>query len=389
MAARLNATVRQGGGRRRLAALGLVVGVVAIHGCLAEAVGDLESDLRAKAQLPARIEVAYVREMALEAPPAPAAGRLVRPAEPKRVKTVEQAASAPDVAEVTEAVPKPSPEAVNEAASEVATAAGNEAPKEPAKEASAAASSAELALAASGPLAAASSPAGAASGVPFDWPESTRLSYTLTGNYQGEIHGSAQVEWIRVGSRYQVHLDVTVGLAIAPLMTRRMSSQGDITEAGLAPSRYDQYTRLAFNEPRSATLHFEPAEVVLANGQRTERWPGVQDTASQFVQLTWLFGTQPERLRTGKSVEIPLALPRKIDLWAYDVLEEETLYTPFGAVQAVHLKPRREARAGGDMTAEIWFAPHLRHLPVRIRIHQDAETFVDLMISRRPQLAAR
>ena len=32
-----------------------------------------------------------------------------------------------------------------------------------------------------------------------------------------------------------------------------------------------------------------------------------------------------------------------------------------------------------------WFAPSLQYLPVRIRIRQDAEVFVDLMIEKLPQ----
>ena len=42
-----------------------------------------------------------------------------------------------------------------------------------------------------------------------------------------------------------------------------------------------------------------------------------------------------------------------------------------------------------DLTAEIWFAPQLRYLPVRIRVEQDPQTFVDLVIARKPELASR
>ena len=70
------------------------------------------------------------------------------------------------------------------------------------------------------------------------------------------------------------------------------------------------------------------------------------------------------------------------------VREAETLYTPFGAVEAFHLQPRRITRPGGDLTAEIWFAPSLAYLPARIRIRQDADTYIDLMLRRKPQLAA-
>jgi hypothetical protein len=197
------------------------------------------------------------------------------------------------------------------------------------------------------------------------------------------------VEWVRVDTRYQVHLDVTVGLGFAPLLSRRMSSDGQLTPEGLMPQRYDEDSKVAFRERRRFTIRFEPGVVLMPDGRRLERWPGMQDAASQFVQLTWLFTTQPQRLAAGQVIEVPLALPRNADRWLYDVFEPETLHTPFGAVEAFPLKPRRVARPGGDLTAEIWFAPTLAYLPVRIRIRQDAETFVDLMIERKPQLAAQ
>ena len=37
---------------------------------------------------------------------------------------------------------------------------------------------------------------------------------------------------------------------------------------------------------------------------------------------------------------------------------------------------------------ELWIAPELRYLPVRIRIEQDPATFIDLMISGKPEMAA-
>jgi hypothetical protein len=106
------------------------------------------------------------------------------------------------------------------------------------------------------------------------------------------------------------------------------------------------------------------------------------------VQLTWLFTTQPELLQTGRSVTLPLALPRQVEPWVYDVLGSETLATPAGPVDAVHVKPRREPRPGVDLTAEIWVAPSLQYLPVRILIRQDALTYIDLNIERLPEQAA-
>ena len=50
---------------------------------------------------------------------------------------------------------------------------------------------------------------------------------------------------------------------------------------------------------------------------------------------------------------------------------------------------QRLARDGAnELTAELWIAPELRFLPVRIRIEQDASTYVDLMIAKKPEIAA-
>lgn len=223
----------------------------------------------------------------------------------------------------------------------------------------------------------------------FEWPPSTRLSYRLIGHYRGEVHGFAQVEWLREGDRYQVHLDVIIGLPVAPLMSRRMSSDGRLTPEGLVPGRYDEVTRIALRPERVATVRLEETIVQLADGHARARPRGVQDTASQFVQMAYLFALEPGRLTPGRTLELPLALPRRVDLWVYDVLGEEIVETPFGPLAAMHLRPRPLADRRDTLTAEVWIAPTLRFLPVRLLIRQDEQTYMDLVISRRPEIAAR
>lgn len=342
---------------RRGAALLLLAVVLAVHGWLAERVADRVAELNIEAAMPQRIEVAYVREMVPRAPPAvaPALPPPARPA-PRRAAPRPAASAAEPVAQpVAASEPEPEPEAP---AAPTAVVQPPPPPEPPAS----------------------SPPA-------FRWPGPTRITYVLTGNYRGEIHGNAQVEWVRIGMRYQVHLDVVVGLPFAPLLTRRLSSEGQLTPQGLHPERYDEESKQAFRDRRRVAIRFEEDGIVMADGRRRERWPGVQDAASQFVQLSYLFTTQPQLLTPGRVVEVPLALPRSLDRWTYDVQPPEPVATPFGAVEAYPLKPRRPATRG-DLTAEIWFAPTLAYLPVRIRIRQDADTFIDLVIKRRPELAS-
>lgn len=363
--------------RRRLTLAALALAVLAVHGWLTDELADRMATLDPAKAMPARIEVAYVRELDLAPPPAVAPAPPPAPPKPqRRPRAAKPAASAPAMAELA---PEPAPEP------EPVPPAPASAPA-PVPQVAAAAEPAASAPAPSPVIAAASEPA-ASGALPFEWPASTRLSYKLSGNVRGEVHGDAQVEWVRQGNRYQVHLDLTVGIPVAPMITRRMSSDGELTELGLAPRRYDEDTKVMFANRRRLTMLFEPDAVLMPNGERRPRFPGTQDTASQFVQLSWIFTTRPELLRTGNTVDFALALPRSVDRWVYDVLEEEPVATSFGAVNAFHLKPRRVSRPGGELIAEVWFAPQLRYLPARIRIEQDRETFIDLVLSRRPELA--
>ena len=221
----------------------------------------------------------------------------------------------------------------------------------------------------------------------FEWPPSTRLTYSLTGYYRGPVEGGAAVQWLRQGKRYQVHLDVFIGPSFAPLLQRRMTSDGEVTDQGLRPVQYEEQTQISFFPPRRVSVRFEPQRVVLASGKEVASVPGIQDTASQFVQLTWLFTTQPQRLSIGQVVEVPLALPRRVDRWIYDIAAEEPVKTPAGSIPTFYVKPRRENQTSNDLAVEAWFAPSLQYLPVRIRIRQDEDTWVDLVMDKLPQQA--
>jgi hypothetical protein len=344
--------------RRRGAVLLLVLLVTALHGWVTTQFEEDRLGWGSADRLPKRIEVSFVHEMEPVAPPAVAPAPPAPPVPKAKARVAARPASAPEPA------PKIEPPEV------VASA-----PEPPASAAVATASPA-------------SAPASAPSAPSFEWPPSTELAYDLTGNYRGPVNGTARVRWIREGAHYQVHLDVFIGLESAPLMSRRMTSDGELTEQGLSPRRYDEVTKVGFGEPRVVSMRFEPAHIVLANGSVHEPMPGVQDTASQFVQLTWLFTMHPELLRTGQAIELPLALPRRVDRWMYDVLEAETLYTPFGELEVYHVKPRRLLKPTNELTVEAWFAPSLQYLPARMRIQQSAEVYVDLMLQRKPRQAA-
>jgi len=239
------------------------------------------------------------------------------------------------------------------------------------------------------PLAAAAETVESAPSAPaFEWPPSTRLSYSVLGHFRGPAEGQAVVEWLREGSRYEVRMTLSIGPAFAPLASRTVRSEGTIDAEGLQPRRYDEETRALLTDTRRLVIELGEQSIRLPGGQVVDRPAGVQDSASQFVQLTWMFTLRPDLLTPGTTIELPLALPRRVEPWLFDVVGPETLATGAGAIDTVHVKPRREARPGSDLTAEVWIAPTLQYLPVRIVIRQSAEAWLDLELKTLPQQAA-
>ncbi len=390
--------------RRGFWALGVVV--VLLHLLLSNRLLENRLGWGAGEAPPPRIEVAFVRELAAAAPPtlvsvapAPAERRLaavapVAVAPPAAASAPPGPASAPDddgpgvPAKVSERdgaalPPQPQPPLVQPsnpvppvpAPAVLADARPASAPLEPA------AAVAQAALAAARAASAGNTAivANAASAVAFEWPPSTRLSFKLRGQYRGPVEGTAQVDWLRSGTRYQVHLETSIG----PVLSRHITSEGELTETGLTPRRFDGEQKVIFRAARRWQVRFGPERVVLVDGSEVPTQPGVQDEASQFVQLTWLFTTQPDKLKVGRSVEMPLVISRKLERWTYDVIGEEVLRFPFGDVPAFHLKPRRPA-APGDLTPEMWIAPSLQYLPVRILIRDNKESWIDLTLDKPP-----
>lgn len=242
------------------------------------------------------------------------------------------------------------------------------------------------------------------------WPSDTLLSYKLGGYFRGELFGNAQVQWTRLpytqsspaqgtpiqgtpiqgtpvqgtptsvatpGERYQVRINLGIG----PLGVQ-FASQGRIGITGLQPEVYEEQVP---NGVRKVTL--ERREIVLNNGSRVPRpedgLAAVQDTASQFVELGQRFSTGRARLAAGEVVRLWLARPGGVDEWVYDIGPPETLTLPaLGAVQAYPLTPRPLDKPRGTISAQMWIAPSLQNLPVRIKITLSEQSYVDLMVQK-------
>lgn len=206
------------------------------------------------------------------------------------------------------------------------------------------------------------------------WPADTRLSYHLKGYYRGDFYGSGQVQWQHSEGHYQVKVDLRAAL----FFTGTLISQGELTDNGLQPHLYEER-----HSGRVRHLRFDSGVVTFNDGSSAALPHGLQDTASQFVELARRFSTGRQALVVGAQVPVWLARPQEMNLWTYDVVALETLQIPeFGEVPAFHLRPRPVANPRGVIRAELWFAPSLQYLPVRIRINLGNDNFADLLVNR-------
>ena len=298
--------------------------------------------------------------------PVPATAALADDLASAEAASTAAAASAP-----VASAPQAAASAVGASPSVPASAAA--APTLPASAAApvlAAASAASAASAAAAPASAAAAPA---IGLALDgWPTDTRLNYRLGGNYRGRLHGSARVQWLRQQRRYETRIDIDI-----PLLTSlALTSQGMVTAQGLKPEVYEE---LRSSGVRRATMRED--SILLGNGKTVPRPQRVQDTASQFVELSHRFASGEDVLEVGRSVGLWLARPGGVDRWIYDIVGRDTLQTPeLGTVEAYHLIPRMIDKPRGKITAEIWYAPSLQYLPVRIKVNMGSDTYVDLIV---------
>jgi hypothetical protein len=123
------------------------------------------------------------------------------------------------------------------------------------------------------------------------------------------------------------------------------------------------------------------ADITLADGRSIPRPADVQDTASQFVELGHRFATGRQALALGEVVTLWLARPGGVDAWTYDVVAQDLLQIPrLGEVPAWRLRPRPLPQRRDNLSAEIWFAPSLQYLPVRIRLALGDEAEIDLKV---------
>lgn len=366
----------------------LVAAVLLLHVWASVSLSDRMQDLRGAGQGPAleRMQATYVSEVQLSRPPVAVASP---PAAAPAARAAAKAAAAASAASSPEPDPKAPARDAQSADTAMAMASvpagGGDGASTAADTPPAApqAPSAPTPSPPSPPTAAASAPKATTEASPrFVWPKATRVSYSVDGYFRGPVTGDASVEWVREGNRYQVHMEADAGLVGA-----RFSSEGDIQAQGLYPRTFERVVRRPFSKDERTVIRMDPDEVTMPDGKKIPRPDDAQDAVSFLIQLSYSFMLDPSKLVPGRSFKMQLMMPKRVEEMAFDVVGEEPLDTPLGRIQTLRVKPRSTRVEAGDLPADVWFAPELLYLPVRITMSFKNGSSLDLQMKRAPQTA--
>ncbi|WP_460836532.1 DUF3108 domain-containing protein [Massilia agri] len=177
-------------------------------------------------------------------------------------------------------------------------------------------------------------------------PPSATLRYALRSADGSD--GEALLDWQTDGVNYRLALDGITGA---------IESEGGTDDAGIAPLRA-RY-RLGAGSAAIAFERERGAIVLESLGRSVQDTPGSQDGASVLMQLAGIGLADPDQLQD--MVDIYVGRLDGAAVERFQVLGKETVETPLGAMETLHL-----ARAGAARL-EVWLAPEQGWLPVQLR----------------------
>jgi hypothetical protein len=183
-----------------------------------------------------------------------------------------------------------------------------------------------------------------------------RLEYGVTATRALlSISGEATVVFQRRGNAYTLEsTQQALGLVEA-----RQRSAGTVGLQGLVPRTFTQQSN---RRPQlSVEFDWTAQRVTFSQtGASAPAQPQMQDRLSLLLQLGWRQRAEPR----ATAIEIPVAVQRRVSTYLFSARGGETLDLPAGTFETVKYERHRQA---GEDALEVWLAPALCSLPVRMR----------------------
>lgn len=198
-------------------------------------------------------------------------------------------------------------------------------------------------------------------GIETALPKSAQYRYRTSNSELSTVTGATTVDWAaRDDGSYRVRL-ATSALGFTVL---ELESQGMLRAFGLAPQRYTE-TRVRRGAV-AANFDWVGGRVTFSarSHERTLR-DGVQDRLSFQFQLMLLGQALPQRFRRGAETVMYVAGRDDVSSYRFRSAGRDVTRTGLGELDTV--KVERVPGSEADARVEVWLAPDLAWLPVRLR----------------------
>ena len=196
------------------------------------------------------------------------------------------------------------------------------------------------------------------------------LQYKVNGEIKSfPYYVKGDLQWQQDGKSYDARLKISHFL----LGSRIQTSRGELSPRGLEPVRFGDKVRT------EVAAHFERAKgkvTFSANTPEAPLLPGTQDQLSAFLQLAAMLAGTPSSFPEGATILFDAVGPRTVESWTFKVGAQEKLNLPGGTVNTVRLS--RDPVGDYGTRGEVWLAPSMGYMPVRIRVTEPNNDFMDM-----------
>ncbi len=204
-------------------------------------------------------------------------------------------------------------------------------------------------------------------------PPSADLRYIISAKQSGfNITGTASVKWFNDGKIYNIYAD-SYAMIVGKILEAK--SEGSIDTYGLAPN---QFSEKPFRKS-SATSTFNRENKEIRFTQSDKHYPitgGEQDRTSIVWHLASVARANANKFKPGSEWEFFVVGPRDAEPWYFTVIQNETISTPLGTLDTVHIF-RAPPPDDQGQKLDIWLAPSQNWYPVRIRFTDPNGDYID------------
>jgi hypothetical protein len=193
----------------------------------------------------------------------------------------------------------------------------------------------------------------------YAFPGPVRLKYEVKGEKSGiPVFANGELLWMQDGKTYEARMEISI-----LMFGRVQTSKGQLGVHGLEPLRFGDKVR------SEVAAHFDRSKgkvTFSANTPDVALQPGAQDQLSIFMHVASMIGGDPRRFPPGTELSFQAIGPRSSETWTFTVGNLETLTLPGGTVKAIKLS--RPPANEYSPRADVWLAPEMAYMPVRIRL---------------------